>query len=93
MANPKLIEALQSCCVLLSRSEASAWVKRSPEDIFRELQEHILTLQAGRSIEKRYLSTWFAPTGDIQEIALVSGWHNKYVDIATIIELEEENGL
>ena len=54
----------------------------SKEEVIDELNEHVRRLQSNDFTNISELTILFAPTGDLQEIALSSGWAEEYLIVA-----------
>lgn len=54
----------------------------SKEEVIDDLNEHIRLLKSNDFTKITELTILFAPTGDLQEIALSSGWAEEYLIVA-----------
>lgn len=59
---------------------------RSEEELVNELDLYIFKLKANDFSCNKEISLLFAPTGDLQEIAIDSGWSEEYMELAEIID-------
>ena len=48
----------------------------------REFVEWIAKVEGGQKFDRRKLSLLFAPTGNIQEVSLSSGWGDQFLELA-----------
>ncbi len=75
---------LQEVIIQLELSEPSVWAVLSPCDVVKMLRDEIATHQeSGRLGDPIALASLFAPTGDIQEIAMANNWHAKYLVLSS----------
>ncbi len=59
---------------------------RSEEELVNDLELYISKLKANNFSCNKQISLLFAPTGDLQEIAIDSGWSEEYMELAEIID-------
>jgi hypothetical protein len=59
----------------------SSW--NGGEEASLEIWGHIAELQAGGLPKKMDLTILFAPTGNLQEVSLSSGWGDEFLELAT----------
>ncbi len=79
-----LEEILQAILVQLELSEPSVWAALSPSEVVEMLRAAITTLrEGGRLTEPVELASLFAPTAEIQEIAMANDWHDKYLVLSS----------
>jgi hypothetical protein len=79
----KLISILEKIKEYLLVSDDSDWSSKTPNEIIIELDESIQNLREKGVCETMLLKVLFAPTGDIQETALISEWHAKYIKLSS----------
>jgi hypothetical protein len=83
-AKESLLEVLRETRALLARPDNdfnwSSW--ESAADALAELDGFISHIEAGRSFDGSKLSILFAPTADIQEVSVSSGWGDEFCRIA-----------
>ncbi len=83
-AREELIEVLHQARSLLARpGNDFAW--SSWEDAgaaLREIDRLVYLVEAGFLPERLDVSVLFAPTGQIQEVSLSSGWAREFLDLA-----------
>lgn len=60
--------------------EWSDW--RSAHDASEEIDQWIEMVKRGQKFDHRKLSLLFAPTGNIQEVSLNSGWGDQFLELA-----------
>jgi hypothetical protein len=79
-----LLEILRDTRALLALPNNDfAWSTwENPSDALSELDGFISHIQAGRGIDGPKLSILFAPTGNIQEVSMNSGWGEAFLRIA-----------
>jgi len=58
----------------------SSW--RDANDALEEIDGILAELRAGRMADRLTMSVLFAPTGPMQELALSSGWGNRFLQLA-----------
>ena len=78
----ELIKTLREVKKYLLVSEDSAWSSKTPEEVIYIFDESIVLLEEDKNINKSELELLFAPTGNIQEIALDNNWGNEYLDLS-----------
>ena len=80
-----LLDIFQRARDLVARPENdfswSSW--RDADDALEEIDTILLRLQAGDVPDKVDMSILFAPTGPMQELALSSGWGNRFLGLAS----------
>jgi hypothetical protein len=80
-----LLDIFQRARDLVARPENdfswSSW--RDLEDALEEIDGILARLQAGDTPHKFDMSILFAPTGPMQELALSSGWGNRFLGLAS----------
>ncbi len=80
-----LLDIFQRARDLVARPENdfswSSW--RDIDDALEEIDGILGQLQAGDVPHKFNMSILFAPTGPMQELALSSGWGNRFLGLAT----------
>lgn len=79
-----IIEVLESIKERLNSPDTNFLHSRfdSQEDIINELENHILKLKNKDFSNIEELIILFAPTSDLQEIAIDSGWGQQFLDFA-----------
>ncbi len=58
----------------------------SEKQLISDLDVYITKLKTNDLSCKKEISVLFAPTGDLQEIAIDSGWSDEYIELAQIID-------
>jgi len=83
-AKEALLEVLREARALLALSDNDfAWSTwDSAADALSELDSFISNIEGGRNFDGLELSILFAPTGDIQEVSLSSGWGQEFCRVA-----------
>ena len=83
-AKDALLGVLRETRALLTRPgndfASSTW--SSVTDALTELDGFISLVEASRPFDPSKLSILFAPTGDIQEVSLSSGWSQEFLGVA-----------
>ncbi|MEO7053568.1 MAG: hypothetical protein ABI191_01200 [Rhizomicrobium sp.] len=79
-----LIAALEETRALLARPDNdfqySSW--RDRDHALHEINQFLDKLSRGELPRQRDMAILFAPTGEIQEVSLGSGWANEFLSIA-----------
>ena len=85
MASPEeLIQVLTEIRAHLAVSSSSDWAALEPEEITRIVDREIASLRATRRLrDATELSSLFLPTAEMQEIAMTSGWGDRYLELAS----------
>jgi hypothetical protein len=65
----------------------SSW--EGPEQAIREIDGLIAELKSGRTPDRVRMQTLFAPTGQIQEVSVSSGWGRKFLILAERFDAAE----
>ena len=79
----QLAAILGATRAFVSQSTREGWPAESPVECSLVLDGMIATcISRGQTPPPEYSSIQFAPTGPIQEIAMVNGWHDEYMDLA-----------
>ena len=83
-AKQALLEVLREARALLALPDNDfAWSTwESATDALSELDGFISNIEAGRSFDGSKLSILFAPTADIQEVSVSSGWGDEFCRVA-----------
>jgi hypothetical protein len=83
-AKTALLDVLREVRALLAHPENdfawSTWENAS--EAVAELDAYIAWIETGCSFSNSSLVSLFAPTGNIQEVSLSSGWGNHFVPLA-----------
>jgi len=58
----------------------------SEKQLLSNLDVYIAKLKTNDLSCNKEISLLFAPTGDLQEIAIDSGWSNEYIELAEIVD-------
>lgn len=84
-ATAPLLDILQRARDLVARPENDfAWSSwREAEHALDEIDGLISRLQKGEVPATLEMSILFAPTGPMQELAMSSGWGNRFLQLAT----------
>jgi len=82
----KLVSAIKRTTKLLDQSEDSDWSSLSAEEIKQILEQELNNIAQNKGFNKVELAVLYAPTGAIQETAMVNGWDEEYLKIAEIID-------
>lgn len=82
-----LISAIEKTVQLLDQSKDCDWSRRTVVEIKKLLEAEPQKIRSQQEFNKTELSILFAPTGDIQETAMLNGWHKRYLVIAKIVDL------
>ncbi len=59
---------------------------KDEEELVNDLEAYIVKLKANDFSCNKEISHLFAPTGNLQEIAIDSGWSKEYMELAEIID-------
>jgi hypothetical protein len=78
--------ALRRTLELVESSQSSLWANDEVETISQHLRAAISALESGAPVDLELLSVLFAPTGDIQETSLASGWGDEFLSLARAID-------
>ncbi|MEP3213304.1 MAG: hypothetical protein ABJQ29_08925 [Luteolibacter sp.] len=81
-ARQTLVGLLERTRILIDSSEESCYAGLTPAEISAELTTAIDALNNGEKIDRDHLRMHFAPTGTLQETAMMSGWTDEYMTIA-----------
>jgi hypothetical protein len=79
----RMIAVLATANVFLARSGNDGWPDVNPPEAsttVSELVAHVLDPDSAPL--PKYWNLLFAPTGDLQEIAMSNGWHDTYLKLA-----------
>ena len=91
-ATEELVEILEAAKRLLSIPKNdfswSSWA--SAADAIRELDVQIAAINAGKPPPRSDLAVLFAPTGQIQEVSLSSGWADDFLSLAARFDAAEQ---
>ena len=82
ITNSKLIELLEQTQILVDKSEGYVYAGLSPAEISLDLVTAIDSLKNDKLIDRDHLRMHFAPTGSLQETAMMSGWTDEYMRIS-----------
>ena len=85
----KFLAALTRARDLVSESEESDWDAVPIEKVEATLSRAVSKLEAkkGLGFVMRFrLRLLFAPTSSLQEISMVNGWHDEYLEIADVVD-------
>lgn len=86
MKHQTLEQALARTCQLLADSNESDWSPLSPAEVNQNLEHALQHIRAGHQFDRNAVVLEFAPTSTIQEISMVSGWHEEYMQLAKVID-------
>jgi hypothetical protein len=82
-ASVLLLDVLRETRTLLASSTESDWSSLTPEEVVDLLDRHIASLRSRKSVHDTVeLRSLFAPTAEIQEIAMANDWHDRYAELA-----------
>lgn len=56
---------------------------RDQAELLEDLRDHVRRLHAGDTSGLSELRVLFLPSGPLQDIAIDSGWHNKFMTLAS----------
>jgi hypothetical protein len=79
----RMIAVLATANVFLARSGNDGWPDVNPPEAsttVSELVAHVLDPDSAPL--PKYWNLLFAPTGDLQEIAMSNGWHDTFLQLA-----------
>jgi hypothetical protein len=83
-ASTDLLHVLTEARSLLASSTASDWAALTPEEIIAILDREIVSLNATmRPRDVMELRSLFAPTAEIQEISMASGWSERFIELSS----------
>ncbi|WP_346866651.1 MULTISPECIES: hypothetical protein [unclassified Clostridium] len=84
----EVIKALEKVKVIIVNYEMdlSYSTCESEKQLISDLDVYIAKLKSNDLSCKKEISLLFAPTGDLQEIAIDSGWSDEYIKLAQIID-------
>jgi len=86
----KLLAILSTTKELLLRSPVDGWPDESPIEAAEDIDKMIaFLLEPDKTTLPRFATTFYAPTGPIQEIAMQNGWHNAYMALADEFDVLE----
>jgi len=75
---------LAEICELLDRPDADAgWQRTEIDEARSTMRSHLRRIEAGDLSAGWDLRMTFAPTGLLQETAMASGWHGRYIELAS----------
>lgn len=75
---------LAEICELLDRPDAdTGWQRTEIEEARATMRSHLRRVEAGDLSGGWDLVITFAPTGLLQETAMASGWHERYMELAS----------
>lgn len=86
-----LLTALNRVCQLLAESEITVWASVSAQELVDELRSIISQIRHDDPIPWERIALQFAPTSDIQEIALDNGWDDDYMKACDVIDAFVKN--
>jgi hypothetical protein len=79
-----MMDVLSRAKNLLVRSQNSDWAALSPDQVITILDREMQSLmEDGRLRDKTVLASLFAPTADIQEIAMANEWSDAYLQLSS----------
>ena len=79
-----LLEVLTETRRLLASSAESDWAALTPEEVIDLLDGQITSLRTSRRVrDAAELSSLFAPTAEIQEIAMANEWNERYLELSS----------
>lgn len=79
----ELVSVLKEARRHLGQSEESAWAALTPHEVVALLDREIASLESDqRLVNPVELASLFAPTAEIQEISMASGWGDYYLELA-----------
>lgn len=77
---------------LLAESDASNWAALAPAEVTRILEREMKSLvDTGQFHDKTELTSLFAPTAEIQEIALANRWSDEYIRLSSALDAAARN--
>lgn len=85
----KLIAALGEAVDLLERSENSAMSNKSALEAKNILEKELKRLRENKNFSffgKSKIKFLFLPSGALQEISIVNGWGDEYLQISAIVD-------
>lgn len=85
----EVIKALQRVKEIVEnyQMDLSYSTYKSKEELVNNLELYISKLKVNDFSLNIEISLLFAPTGDLQEIAIDNGWSEEYMELAEIIDL------
>ncbi|GAB5526666.1 MAG: hypothetical protein Roseis2KO_45380 [Roseivirga sp.] len=86
-AKNQLLNLLKRVCFLLDNSKESDWSPLSPKEVKANIETEMDLIRQGHAIDKDQLIIEFLPTSTLQEIAMVSNWHEEYIRLAKKFDL------
>ncbi len=87
MPNDKeALRALEQTCELLEQSEPTPYSPLTPVELRRKLMKIVEALRNDQPYNRGILTIEFAPTSTVQEIAMENGWHDEYLEIASVVD-------
>jgi hypothetical protein len=79
-----LLDVLRETRTLLASSTESDWAALTPEEVIDLLDRQIASLRAKKRVhDAGELSSLFAPTAEIQEIAMANEWSERYIELSS----------
>ncbi len=66
----------------VGQSSGSGWAGLSPVTIENDLTDAIVELKGTAPFRDEQLRTFFAPNGPLQQIAVMSGWGDRFSEFA-----------
>lgn len=82
-----LITAFERTIELLKNSEDSDWSSLTAGEIAEILNKELVKIKNNQKFDKVGIAVLFAPTGNIQEIAMQNDWNKEYFKVSTIIDI------
>ncbi|NFN23979.1 hypothetical protein FDB63_02555 [Clostridium botulinum] len=84
----EIVEVLKKVKEIIEKYEMnlSYSTYKSEKQLISDLDTYIAKLKVNDFSCNKEISFLFAPTGDLQEIAIDSGWSDEYMELAEIID-------
>ncbi len=83
----ELVALLEKVKELVDNSEESIWAGLSPAEIGMDLTIAIEALRNTEAVDRAQLQMHFAPSGPLQETAMMSGWTDEYMELSNRFDL------
>ena len=80
----EMIAVLTEVRQLLCASEESLWAALTPQQVIAILDRELTALKSGGRLKNKLeLASIFAPTAEVQEISIASGWSDRYLKLSS----------
>ena len=87
-----LLQSLRRTSELLDHSESTDWASLSVPEVATRLRGAISALEKASQPSREQLRMLFAPTGDVQEIAIANGWGDEMIELSKAVDAFADEG-